>query len=82
MRENNKKAFTDQMLEKLNPPKKGRLEIGDRHCPGLLLRVSENGLKSFSVIYRVPGEGGLTPQGRLLAGPQHRITLGRWPIRK
>jgi integrase len=31
------------------------------------------------VIYKVPGEGGVTPNGRLLTGKQHRITLGATP---
>lgn len=80
MKEAKKKTFTPLFLEALNPPKEGRLEIGDKLCPGLLLRVSKSGVKSFSVIYRVPGEGGISPNGRPLAGKQHRVTLGRWPI--
>jgi hypothetical protein len=36
-------------------------------------------VKSFSVIYKVPGEGGITGAGRLLTGKQHRITLGPTP---
>ncbi len=76
----NKKAFTPQLIEKITPPKQGRVEIGDKHCPGLLLRVTDKGIKSFSVIYRVPGEGGISATGRPLAGKQRRITLGRWPL--
>ncbi|AZV18957.1 tyrosine-type recombinase/integrase [Mesorhizobium sp. M7A.F.Ce.TU.012.03.2.1] len=75
-----KKRLTNQVLERMTPPKTGRLEIGDDLCPGLILRVSEQGAKSFSVIYRVLGEGGVTDTGRPLAGKQHRITLGRWPV--
>ncbi|MEP9397623.1 tyrosine-type recombinase/integrase [Mesorhizobium sp. KR2-14] len=75
-----KKRLTSQMLERMTPPKSGRLEIGDELCPGLVLRVTEQGAKSFSVIYRVLGEGGETAAGRPLAGKQHRITLGKWPI--
>lgn len=72
-----KKRLTNQVLERMMPPKTGRLEIGDDLCSGLILRVSEQGAKSFSVVYRVLGEGGVTETGRPLAGKQHRITLGR-----
>jgi hypothetical protein len=42
-----KRRFTDQMIERLNAPKEGRLEFGDTVCPGLLLRVTDRGVKSF-----------------------------------
>jgi integrase len=79
-----KKRFTEQGVQRLNydpkvAPRNGRLEIADELCPGLILRVTPKGAKSFSVIYKVPGEGGVTPAGRLLAGKQHRITLGSTP---
>jgi integrase len=64
--------------EKLAPPS-GRIEIEDEACPGLVLRISRRSVKSFSVIYRVIGEGGISPAGRLLMGKQHRITLGATP---
>ncbi len=73
------RRFTDQMVERLRSPVSGRIELGDEICPGLLLRVSERGVKSFSVIYKVVGEGGVSRTGRLLKGKQHRITLGQWP---
>lgn len=68
-----KKRLTNQTLERMSLPKSGRFEIGDKPCPGLVLRVTEHGSKSFSVIYRVLGEGGETESGRPLAGRQHRI---------
>ena len=73
------KRFTEQMVERLRPPATGRIELGDEVCPGLLLRVTERGVRSFSVIYKVVGEGGVSDTGRLLKGKQHRITLGQWP---
>lgn len=75
-----KKRLTNQVLERMSPPRTGRLEMGDELCPGLVLRVTEQGAKSFSVIYRVLGEGGEADSGRPLAGKQHRITLGKWPV--
>ena len=75
-----RRRFTEQMVERLRPPKEGRLELGDDVVPGLVLRVTPRGARSFSVIYKVPGEGGVRPNGRLLTGKQHRVTLGNWPV--
>jgi integrase len=80
MAESTKKRFTEQMIDRLGAPKSGRLEIADELCPGLVLRVTDRGVKSLSVIFRIAGEGGLSELGRPLAGKQHRVTLGRWPI--
>ncbi|MGY3693379.1 integrase [Bradyrhizobium sp. USDA 3240] len=78
------KRFTPQSIERLKydpaaAPPSGRMEIEDEVCPGLVLRVTPRGVKSFSVIYKVPGEGGANSNGRLLTGAQHRITLGATP---
>lgn len=78
----NFKRFTDPMVERIKPPATGRVEYGDELCPGLLLRVTERGVRSFSVIYKVVGEGGISKTGRPLKGKQHRITLGQWPALK
>jgi len=75
----NTRRFTEQLVERLHPPVTGRIELGDEVCPGLLLRVTERGVRSFSVIYKVVGEGGVSVSGRLLKGKQRRITLGQWP---
>ncbi len=75
----NKRRFTEAMIERQRPPMTGRLELADEVCPGLVLRVTPRGVRSFSVAYKVPGEGGVGPTGRLLVGCQHRITLGTWP---
>jgi hypothetical protein len=57
-----KKRLTERGVDRLNYDPKfaapnGRLEIADELCPGLILRVTPKGAKSFSVIYKVPGEG-------------------------
>jgi hypothetical protein len=56
-----RKRLTDQGVERLRydpkiAPKSGRMEITDELCPGLILRVTPSGAKTFSVIYKVPGE--------------------------
>jgi len=52
-------------VEKLQPPAQGRSEIHD-DTPGLVLRVTANGVKSFSFKYQ--------RKGRL-----RRLTLGQYP---
>lgn len=76
-----KRAFTDLAIQRLRPPSSGRVEIGDAITPGLVLRVSERNVKSWSVIYKQPGERGLSPSGRPLRGHQHRLTLGQYPAK-
>lgn len=58
--------FTDKWVSSCAPPKSGRIEHSDVLCPGLYLRVTCNGAKTFSVLIR---------QGSL-----QRHTLGRYPI--
>lgn len=59
--------FTDRWLQSpALAPKAGRAEFVDGLCPGLHLRVTANGTKTFSVMYR--------SGGRLM-----RRTLGRYP---
>ena len=76
-----KKMFTEAGLERLRAPDKGRVEYGDSVVPGLMLRISETGVKSWSVLYKVKGEGGASPRtGRPMKGTQRRISLGQYPI--
>lgn len=74
-----KRRLSDPELRRLRPPREGRAEIGDTVVPGLVVRVTPRGVKSFSVIYKVPGEGGVSAGGRPRAGRQHRVTLGQYP---
>ena len=61
-----KKASTEVGLDKMSAPRGGRREIGDAVQPGLVLRIGETGVKSWSVIYKVPGERGVSRTGRPL----------------
>jgi integrase len=76
------RRLTEEMVERLRPPKEGRIEYRDEACRGLRLRVSDKGRKSFSVLFRVQGAGGFGPGERLLAGRSRRMTLGVWPSLK
>jgi integrase len=51
-----RKQLTEAMIERLAPPPAGRLEIFDTFTPGLALRVTANGAKSFVVRARIRGQ--------------------------
>jgi integrase len=61
-----RKALTDLYVEKLKPTRGRRVEVFDASFPGLALRVSESGRKSWSLFFR-------------LSGKQHRFTIGAYP---
>jgi integrase len=63
------KKLTDLFVERAKPPTRGRLEYFDASFPGLALRVTANGRKSWSMFYR--------SGGRL-----RRFTIGAYPAIK
>lgn len=70
-----KKKLTEMAVSKIAPEAGKRLEVFDALTPGLALRVTEGGKKSWSVMYRVAGRG--TGGNR---GPLRRMTLGAYPL--
>ena len=77
-----KKRLSDSMIANLPTPKERRLEVCDTLLPGLMLRVTTKGVKTFSVSYKVVGEGGESKTGRPLTGQAYRMTLDRFPRMK
>lgn len=49
-------VLTARAIERMRPPAKGRVELWDAVLPGLGLRVTENGAKSFMVMSRFRGK--------------------------
>lgn len=70
-----KKKLTEMAVDKMNPVAGQRLEVFDTLTPGLALRVTEAGKKSWSVMYRVAGRGDGGNRGAL-----RRMTLGAYPL--
>jgi len=70
-----KKKLTEIAVQKLNPEAGKRLEVFDTLTPGLALRITESGKKSWSVMYRVAGRGDGGNRGAL-----RRMTLGAYPL--
>lgn len=62
------KALTDKTIEALKPEQK-RYEVHDLRCPGLSLRITPNGRKTFTIKFRY----GLQ---------QKRMKLGVYPFRQ
>lgn len=63
------RKLTDLFVERAKPPARGRVEYFDASFPGLALRVTETGGKSWCVFYRF--------HGRL-----RRYTIGTYPAIK
>lgn len=63
--------FTIRSIEALKPPRTGRDEWKDTKAPGLYIRVTANGVKSFSFVGRAKGSSRV-----------ERVTLGKFPTVK
>src|SRR6187200_944464 len=61
-----RKALTAASIDRIKPPVSGQVELFDKGYPGLALRVSYGGGKSFVFFYRVGGK-------------LRRMTLGTYP---
>jgi integrase len=64
-----RRKLTDLLVERAKPPARGRIEYFDAAFPGLALRITEKGGKSWCAFYRF--------NGRL-----RRLTIGRYPAIK
>ncbi len=73
------RPLTDTQLRNLKGTGE-RYELADPGAPGLALRVSAKGQKTWTVVYRVRGSGEV-PGERVvrLAGDKRRLTLGEYP---
>jgi integrase len=61
-----KRVLTDGAVKRLKPPAKGQVDVFDKGYPGLALRISYGGNRSWVVFYR-------------LGGRLHRLRLGTYP---
>jgi integrase len=65
-----KVSLTAAAVERLRPPAEGQADYFDKGYPGLSLRVSAGGVKTFTILYRLKG----TRQKRRLVVGQHPAT--------
>ena len=67
--------LTEKNILKIDPPKHGRIEVADALVPGLTLRTTDKGKKTWTLLYRVDGARDGRLKGKLL-----RMTLGTYPL--
>src|SRR5688572_5932734 len=71
-------ALTETALRAIvKKPHTARRDYADGR--GLILRVTPSGSATWSLRFRVRGEGGTTGRGHQLKGDKHRVTLGTYP---
>lgn len=63
-----KKRLTDVYLKSVKAASGTRLEVSDAQAPGLDLRVTDAGMKTFSYRYKIPGTKKVA-----------RVTIGQYP---
>lgn len=70
-----KKPLTDRAINAIKPAEEGKRRIvWDAIVPGLGLRITDNGTKSFVLVTRYPGSTNPAPRS---LGPYSRITLAQ-----
>ena len=68
-----REKLTDRRIKTLKPAEKGkRYEIGDAVVPGLAVRVTDKGTRTFVLVGRMPGK---TSVARLTIGEYGAVTL-------
>jgi hypothetical protein len=70
------RKLTDLFVERAKPPARGRVEYFDAAFPGLALRITDNGGKSWCAFYRFKGR-----LRRFTIGPLSRNQTGASPAR-
>lgn len=63
----------------LKKPPANRVDFMDGAVPGLMLRVGPAGA-TWSLRFRVVGEGGVTDRGHKRKGAKTRLTIGEYPV--
>ena len=63
-----RRRLTDLAIKAIKAPASGRVQIPDSVVGGLWLRISDTNARSWSVVYRLPGDQRIK-----------RYTLGKWP---
>ena len=74
-----RKTLTTAFLNNVKPPPGDKRAEHRDTTPGLTLRVNDRLVKTWTLTYRVTGEGGTGQDGRHLQGKTRRINLGRYP---
>ena len=63
-----RRRLTDLAIRAIRPPAHGRVQVPDAAVGGLWLRISDRDARTWSYVYRTPGDARVK-----------RYTIGRWP---
>src|SRR5687768_9067513 len=66
------KKLTQAAVDGFSSPEEGRVDYYDRDLKGFMLRITENGAKTWSVTYRINGDE-TRKNRRITLGPLARI---------
>jgi hypothetical protein len=69
--------LTQLAVDKLSPPKTGRLEFFDTHLPAFGLRIADTGHKAWVVFYRIGGRQRRYTIGTLATHPKVELARER-----
>lgn len=74
------KKLTDTAIQAaLAKKRRSRVDLADGACSGLTLRIGQTRGATWSLLFRVVGEGGISNRGHARKGIKHRISLGSYP---
>jgi integrase len=74
------KRLTDTAIRAIiAKPRTRRIDLADGAVAGLVLRIGRSRGATWSLLFRVVGEGGMTDRGHALKGGKRRISLGSYP---
>lgn len=79
-KETTMKRLTDTAIRAVLASKRsGRIDLVDGAVSGLTLRIGRTRGATWSLLFRVVGEGGVTDRGHARKGVKRRISLGNYP---
>jgi len=73
-----KRALTAASVDRIKPPALGQAEYFDKGFPGLALRITYGGGKSFVFFYRIGGSGLVGVYQRHSFDAEKRAALDTW----
>ena len=72
----NSRYLTEPTIEKIRKPPMGkRMEVSDSDAAGLVLRITDNGLRSWSVYFRLADATGQRKNQRMTLGSYPAISI-------
>ncbi len=74
-----KKLTDTAILAALAKGRRQRIDLADSAVSGLALRIGQTRGATWSLLFRVVGEGGISDRGHARKGVKYRVSLGTYP---